>query len=322
MPPEVQRFVLITGLVAGAMLAGYLARRVLKVRESVAHKAMWFVVVVGYPSVGLLSVWQIHLAAEHAWLPVLAAVYITSLTFIALGLGKLLTRDRSLGGLFGLAGGLGNTGFTMGAFLCYQFFGKQGLGLAAVHDLAWSLMTVCLMYPLARHYSAEQPLKAGLRRLLWLSVWDIRSLSLAATIVGIVLNVAAVPVPAVLPRIRFTEAMMFTAASLAFFSVGLRLHMSQVRPLWKLIVGLGVVRFVIGPALGAALAALTYLTAFPLTGVARQVFAVETCIPTAVTMVAIANLFNVRPREASVLFVFNTAMYLALCVPILAWLFG
>ena len=62
---------------------------------------------------------------------------------------------------------------------------------------------------------------------------------------------------------------------------------------------LGVVRFLVGPAIGLALAALTAWTAWPLVGEARGVMLVESCIPTAITMVAIGNLFQLRPREAA-----------------------
>ena len=39
-----------------------------------------------------------------------------------------------------------------------------------------------------------------------------------------------------------------------------------------------------------------------------------------VTMVAICNMFGLRPREASVLFIANTVMYLVLILPLVLWL--
>lgn len=324
MSPEI-KLVLAVVLVAGAMAAGYVARR-LGLTERFAHKAMWFVVVFGYPSVGLLAVWRIELRPEHTWLPILAALFIVSLTFLSLGVGRLLTRERPLVGLFAISGGLGNTGFTMGAFLCYLFFGNDGLGLAAVHDLAWSFLIVFLMYPIARRCSDEQPLeRAGLGTLIWRSLWDVRSMSLAATVAGMLLNASGAAYPtALIERTHFIELMMFTTVALAFFSIALRLHVAHVLASLKLIIGLGVVRFVIGPALGLALVWAMWQVAPllpfpPISGVARGVFHVETCIPTAVTMVAIANLFHLRPREASALFVFNTLSYLVVCVPVLYW---
>jgi hypothetical protein len=42
---------------------------------------------------------------------------------------------------------------------------------------------------------------------------------------------------------------------------------------------------------------------------------VEAFVPTAVTMVAVANMFRLRPQEASIFFVVNTLMYLAFVLP-------
>jgi predicted permease len=52
------------------------------------------------------------------------------------------------------------------------------------------------------------------------------------------------------------------------------------------------------------------------------VYVVQAFVPTAITSVAVANMFNLRPDEASALFVANTAMYLVLVLPVVFWLFG
>ena len=300
------------------MLAGYVSRR-RGVSEKLAEKLMWLVVVFGYPSVGLFAVWGTNLAGA-VWLPVLAAFYIVILTGVGLAFSRLLTRDRPLEGLFAIACGMGNTGFTMGAFLCYLLFGFDAIGLAAVYDLSWWLMLVCLMYPLARHYAAEKPPEGGLGLLIWRNVMDIRSLGLLATIAGLGLNLLHLPFPMAVRDQHVMDVLMFITSTLAFFSIGLRLHASHVRPIMRLIVGLGAMRFLVAPLVALGLWALTLLTPWPLTGIPRGVFHVESCIPTAVTMVAIANLFHLRPREASALFVVNTLSYLAI-LPALIWFF-
>jgi predicted permease len=54
----------------------------------------------------------------------------------------------------------------------------------------------------------------------------------------------------------------------------------------------------------------------------REVFIIESFVPTAVTMVAVANMFRLEPRKASMLFIVNTVMYLVVVLPIVLWLFG
>ena len=74
--------------------------------------------------------------------------------------------------------------------------------------------------------------------------------------------------------------------------------------------------------LAALLAAATRLTPWPLTGLNRTVFLIQSFMPTAVAMVASANMFNLRPRTASVLFVANTVLFLALVLPVVFAVFG
>ena len=77
----------------------------------------------------------------------------------------------------------------------------------------------------------------------------------------------------------------------------------------------------VGPAGGLGLGAVTHLTPWPLTGLRRGVLLIGTCVPTAVTLVAVANMFSLRPRDASILFVVNTVMYLAIVLPVVLWVF-
>jgi predicted permease len=89
-----------------------------------------------------------------------------------------------------------------------------------------------------------------------------------------------------------------------------------------MLIGLAVVRFGVAAAVGVALSWLTWLTPWPLHGLRWNVNVVESFVPTAVTMVAVANMFSLRPREASALFVVNTVMYLVLVLPVVFWIFG
>ena len=66
----------------------------------------------------------------------------------------------------------------------------------------------------------------------------------------------------------------------------------------------------------------TAWTPWPLVGLSRDVFLVQAFVPTAVMLVAMANMFSLRPRTASVLFVANTLIYLVLVLPWVLWAFG
>ena len=89
-----------------------------------------------------------------------------------------------------------------------------------------------------------------------------------------------------------------------------------------MIAGLAVVRFGVGVGLGLAIAALTRLTPWPLEGITRQAFLIQAFVPTAVIVVAISNMFDLRPQTASVLFVTNTLAYLVGVLPWVLWAFA
>lgn len=315
------KFILSSLVILMAMLGGYLCRRLQWLSEALGEKIMTLVGVFGYSSVAFLSVWGTRLEAGDFLLPVLGAAHVVLMGFLSLALSGWVAKDRPERGLFAIAGGTGNNGFTMGAFVLYLLYGEPGMGLSNVYILLFMPVAVLVMFPLARHYASEGP--AGpITALIRRSLLDWRSLGLPMALAGIGLSVGGVERPAVVASWHLLDLLVCVLTPLAFFGIGLRLHFSKVRPLARMLVGLGLVRFVLGLLVGVALAGLTRLTPWPFTDLRWDVFLVQSFVPTSVTMVAIANMFNLRPNEASVLFVVNTAAYLVLVLPLLWLLLG
>ncbi len=319
--PVVVKFIVTVGVILLSMLAGYLARRTRLMREEPAEIIMTLVLVFGYPSVGCLSTWVIELSFAVAWLPALGAVHVGIMMLLGILTSRLLTDQMKFRGLFGLASGLGNAGFTMGGFVIFQLFGQQGLGLVSVYSLMWTPMVVLAAYPVARHF-AGRGAGGSLARLMLRNLFDWRSAGLLAVTAGIILSLSGVQRPDVISRLHVVDILIFVVTAAAYFSIGLRLHVGHVAPLKKYLLALAGMRFIIAVAVGLTLVGLTTLTSFPLAGLARKVFIIETFVPTAVTMVAVSNMFSLKPRAASVLFVINTLMYLLLVLPIVVAIFG
>jgi len=319
--PVLFKFVLSSVVIVMAMLGGYLCRRFQWVSERVGEKIMTFVGVFGYASVAFLSVWGTRLHASDFLLPLLGALHVVVMVFLALALSGLVTQDRPEKALFAIAGGTGNNGFTMGAFVLYLLYGEPGMGLSNVYLLLFMPVAVLVMFPLARHYASDQASRSGWS-LMRGSLLDWRSIGLPIALAGIGLSALEVPRPAQVVSWHLLDLLVYTITPLAFFGIGLRLHVSKVWPMGKMLAGLAVVRFGLGLLVGLALAGLTRFTPWPLTGVRWDVFVVQSFVPTSVTMVAIANMFNLRPNEASVVFVVNTVMYLALVLPLVWLMFG
>jgi predicted permease len=317
------RLIVIAALIVVSMAGGYFARRVGLLRERAATWIMTIVAVLGYPIVSFLSIWGTPLKPGDFWLTSQAVIHMGVMTLIGLGVGRFLTKDRGELGLFGIAAAIGNNGFTMGGFILYLLYGEAGLGLANIYFLLFGPAVVLMHYPIARRYSAERP-GGTLAGLLLRSIFDWRSIGLPMTLASIWLSMAGVPRPAFIADWAVLDVLMFTLTPLAYFGIGLRLHAQYAVKMRRLIAGLAVLRFVGGAAVGAGLFALTTAIAWdePWGGLAMNVCLIESFVPMAVTVVAVANMFNLRPREASMLFVVNTVAYLLLVLPVVMWVFG
>lgn len=336
----VAKFVLTIALIAVSMAAGYFARKIgllsPQACQKLAGRMMTFVVVFGYTAVGFLTIWGLQVRSSDFWLPAMACLHVLIMSMIGIGAGRaILARkapatsggalDEDAGraqvGLMSIASGSGNNGFTMGGFIIYLLLGEAGLGLVTIYSLAWTPMTVLLFYPVARHYATSGPPMA-LGRLMLQCVLDWRSIGLPITLAGLGLSLAGVSRPQMVVDLHMVDILVYTVTPIAYFAIGLRMFVADVWSIRRAIAALAGMRFIVAVGVGTALVYLVCLTPWPLSDLARQVFIIEAFVPTAVTMVAVANMFNLLPRQASVLFVANTMMYLLLVLPIVLWVYG
>lgn len=321
MDPTEVKIVSSISLLVLAAISGYLARKKGWVREAIARKIMTIVAVAGFSSIGLLTLWNRDLQAQDMWPPIIVAVHLVIMTGLGLLVSRLLARDTIERTTFGIASGLGNIAFTMGGTVLYILYDEPGLQLSALAGLLWTPMIVLFIYPIARHAEpGEKP--RGFVKLMLRSIFDIRSLGLPMMLAGLGLSLAGVPRPAPIADFHVVDILMYAVIALAYFSIGLRLHLGHVRTMWRMIVALGAMRFLAAPAIGAGLIGLTLLTPWPLRGQTAEGLFIELFVPVGLTTVAVANMFRLRGDEASVLFLANTVMYLLLVLPLVMLIFG
>lgn len=309
------RYLYFAALIVGATLAGYVARRH-GLSERLAELLMTLVAVCGYSTVGPLSVWVTPLQGSDGWLPVLGALHVAIMTGLALAAGRWATRDPQMQGVLAISGGSGNTGFTMGGFVFWILFGDQGLGKTGIYGIMWQFMIVGVSYPLARRFSRQGGPAKPFATLLKESVLDYRSIGLPMIVLGMLLPTWHIARPAWVDEYRVVDILTYGTTAMAYFAIGLRLHFTSLWPLRKLIAVLAGVRFVLGLGVAIVLVWLASLSPWPLAPVSLWVFLICSFCPSAVTGVAICNMFNLRPREASVLFASNTALYVAVLLPV------
>lgn len=317
----VHKFIFTVSLIVVSLLAGYVLRRLRLAGERAAQILMTLVAVFGYSSVDLLAVWGNPPNVTDFWLPVMAAAQIGLMCLLGLLAGRWAARTRPERGLFSIASAAGNNGFTLGGFIVFLLMGQEGLSRVTMYGLAWTPMTVLLFYPVARHFASEGP-PAPLGRLMLRSALNWRSIGLPITALGLTLGWTHVCQPGFVKDWHLVDLLMCAVIAMAYVAIGLRLHVSDILSMRRMLAAVAGMRFVVGLGAGLALVSLVGLTPWPLSELSRKVFLIEAFVPTAVTMVAVANMFHLLPRQASVLFLVNTLMYLGLVLPFVLWFFG
>ena len=309
------------GVIVGSMAAGYVARRRGWLGERASKAIMTAVMVGGYSSVLLLSIWGMSLQARHAWVPALGAINTGVVALAAMALAPLFTRDRVERGLLTIHAGLANTGATMGGLVLLGLFDQQGLDLASLYFLMWMPFVVFVLYPIARHYS---PTHAGgsLGKLMVRSVLNWRATGLLLGIVGLALSLCRVPRPGAIIEWHVPKVLAYATTVAAYFAIGLRLSLRQVPSLWRLTAGLALMRFVIAGGVAWALVAATRATAWPLVGPEVATVIIQGVMPTAVAAAAVANMFDLDASKSSGLFLANTLIFLAAVLPVIFWIYG
>lgn len=306
-------FILITAIVLGGILCGYLLRRTGLFHDKVRRILSLVVMLSTYPLVGLLAIWQMTLRKQFSILPLILVLWMILLFAVGWLFSYIHRLSRADRGVFICTCGLSNLGFTMGGLILYSAYGAEGLGLAHIYLLFWNPVIVLVVFPLA-HYFSPHSAQKSLPKVIWHGIWHIRSAIMFGLIVGIILSMRNVPYPAWLDQYKVLQTLMIAGTFLAFTVIGLSLHLSKLREYIRLYISHAGFRFITSPLL-----ALLMLAVFGLdrSELSAKVVLTLGFMPAAVYTVFIANMFDLNAKLASAMFVVNTAIFLIVVLPIL-----
>ena len=315
------KFALTVVVIISSMTAGVIARHLKLLGEKQSKPIMTCVTVLGYPLVGLLAVWIMKIYPCDVWLPVLGFLQALVLGGVGLFVGKRIFKDRQEGGLLGISCTVGNHGITMVGFIVYLLAGAQGLGLNTIYAIYTFLTLVVVMYPIAMHFSPDTK-RERLGKLLVRSLTNIRSIGLLGCLIGVVLSLTKIPQPAFIEQWKIMDIAIYVVIVSANFAIGLRLHIPHILAIKRLLLSTILIRHAAGLGMGLGLVYLVSLTPFPLTGTGRVVVILQSSAPVGVMVVAVANMFRIHPQKASMLFVIDSLLYLAIGLPLAVWIYG
>jgi len=307
--------VLVVGLVSG-----YLASSRFGLSEHLAKKIMTIVLVCFNWLIALLVIWPMHLSRQLIWLPIVGVVLMLTITALSAGIFYFLEPDRRSRLTLILAGGLSNTGYTGGAFVCYALFGMAGLAMANIY----LLLSVPAFYLVYLPFLKVRELRTKDRnsRLKLDFLLDFRMLAIPAIIAAIILNLTNVKSPAFIAKFHIIDILVYIASSLSFFAIGLRVKLSRLKNYINLYFPIAAVKFILTPAVALLIIALLALAGQNLNSLVQKVIIVLSATPSAVLMVTMSNVFDLDGPLASALWVVTMAAFAAVVVPVLFFLFA
>lgn len=315
------RFFLSIGLILVSAVAGYMARRRAWAPAWAAKPLMTVVTVVGYPSVGFMAIWGAPIHWNDIWLPLLGGLQATLMALCALGVGVILFPNRVERGLVGISCTVGNHGVTMAGFAIYLLFGVEGLGLSTVYAIYTFFALVLLLYTIAQRYARASP-QQSILHLMSRNLVHWRATGLYTCLLAILLTGLRIPPPAQIETWHLLDTAIYVLIAVSYFAIGMGLRLSNILKVRRAIFYVMGIRHGVGLLLGLTLAGLTQLTPWPLQGLSREVFLLQSSVPMGVMGIAVANMFELKPGEASAIFVTTSLAYLVIGLPVLSWIFG
>ncbi len=282
---------------------------------------MTIVTVAGYPAVGFMAIWGAPLQWSDAWLPLLGGLQATLMALIALAIGRRFFPDRTERGLVGISSGIGNHGVTMAGFAVYLLFGADGLGINTVYAIYTFFALVLLSCTIAQRF-APGVTPRSIPRLMLANLLNWRATGLYGCVAAIILTTLRVPRPPQVHTWHLLDICIYSVIVLAYFAIGLRLHVPHIAQVRRAILCVIGVRHGIGLLLGFALVGITRLSPWPLEALSLKVFLLQSSVPMGVFGVAVANMFHLKPEAASAIFVTTSLAYLLIGLPLVLLIFG
>ena len=320
-PAEV-RFAVFMACIAAAIGGGYVARRAGLLRPSWAGRIMSVAIVVCDAPIACLAIWHLDIPPGVWKVPAAGAAAGVATCLAALWVARLRHMAPADAAVFGLQGGMGNVGYTLGGCLCFALWGIQGLALEQMFCLMWPFFSFLFCFPVARHYGeaagGPSPRVSGLAyaaRTLWQSLTDIRSLPLYLATLGLMLNLRGAAPPQAIGQWHVLDVLMVAGVFMQFGGVGMTVEARRLPVFWKKSLGSAAIKFILSPLVMLAVALALGLSGEPL-----YVCLLLAAMPTALYSVLMANLFGLNKDLANATFILTHVICLgAILAGLAAW---
>lgn len=324
------KFVAFTVFSVASLVGGYVAGRRGWVSRAFSQRLHLLTIVVLWGVMNFLCVWTVPASWSLVWLAVFPVTLIGVGVLTGWLLGQAIGLTRESLGLLIISAAVSNTGFTLGAYLCYcllddgQGAGGVALSMGVTMVTVMQVAAIPVLYPIARHFSAEHD-GAPVWRLVAVSFWDLRAMPLYAGAAGLAANLMGAagvlpPSPAAIMEAWWVQVMIYAGGFGAVFGIGVNLRPRSALGHVREHAALAAIKFAVFPVATAGLLWLTRQTPMPAEGLMRDMLWIESFIPTALMSVMVANLFHLDAQKAAGMWLVNTALFVVVPLPLLIWL--
>lgn len=319
-----------------SILGGYAARRFGWLCEDFSRKIHWFTIVILWSVAALLLLWNLPPDPANLWVLAIEPLLVVIPAFLIIPLAKRIGLKREQVGVLAMAAGLRNSGFALGSYLAYTILPvgallrQQGLideaqaEILSLSALAYgtlivmtmSMAVVIFLFPIAQHFGDLG--QTSLARIIFKSFVDWKAMLFYASAAGIILAYQEVPIPQQVFDWKIHKALIYLGAMTAYFGIGMRLHINQIKPHMTSHLVVAVVKYIATPILTIALLLIARnVGTAPPPELLNQTFLLMAFMPPAIQSVMISNLFRLDARMAGSIWMVNTLAFLCLVLPVI-----
>lgn len=335
MDPRTIEFLALGVVTVLSISGGYLSRTRGWLHEDTSRKIHWFTIVVLWSIVALLLLWKLPPEPANVWVLIIEPLLVVIPAFLIIPIARRIGLGRNQVGVLALAAGLRNSGFALGSFLAYAILPagallrQQGvIGPEQAEDLSlsalaygtlivmtMSMAVVIFLFPIAQHFGDLG--QTSLARVIFKSFVDWKAMLFYASAAGIALAYLRVPVPGPVYEWQIHKALMYLGSATAYFGIGMRLHLDQVRPHLRSHAVVAGVKYLATPllTLGLLVVARNIGPSAP-PPLLEQTFLLMAFMPPAIQSVMVSNLFHLDARMAGSVWLVNTALFLVVVLPL------
>ena len=313
------QLILFSSLVYLPLALGALVRHKGLLKRDISKPVMQSTWLTLEPIVCVIAFWKLNLQqlGDLAAAPVLGTAWMLAMLVPASIAATRLQLTPIRRGNFLLAAMFSNNGITLGAFICFVFFGIEGQALSMLFVLGFTPLLLTVGFHIGQR-SARQGALAGSAPADPPQLGMLRVVPYASMAAGIALNLAHVPQPAFC--LDLNRVLVFLDVGIYSLAIGTLFDLASVRTFLRECLVMSGLKFVASPLIALALFIIASQV-MHLSPLLLKVMVVQCAMPVAIMSVVVSRFCQLDMGLSAGCWVFTTLAVIAV-LPIISAVIG